>query len=92
MVGYARSGWRKAAERFGAKLEGWVSRHSGAGLVEDRTHATETPVAECGNAVKFAQRYEKDLKIVRFTLGLRKKTLEAKIRRATNKSFLESNV
>lgn len=91
MVGYARSGWRKGAEKFGAKLEPWVSRHNGQGLANDFTRDTETAMAEVGNGVRYAQKWARRLRIVEFALSLRQKTLEAKIRRLVNRTFTESN-
>jgi hypothetical protein len=91
-VGYARSGWNKAASQFGAAVPGWAARHSAPGHVADHTRGTETPIAECANTLRWIQEAGRRLRIVEWALKAREKNLEAKINREVSKSFLEANV
>ena len=91
-VGIARAGWKKGAMVFGAKIPGWVGRHTAPGHALDNTRNTLTPIAESGNNVRYVQAAGRDLGIIKAALLSRQKSVENKVRRITEKSFLESNV
>jgi hypothetical protein len=91
-VGYARSGWNKAAHQFGAAVPGWVAKHSAPGHVADLTRGTETPIAEAANTLPWIQEAGRRLHIVQWALKAREKNLEGKINREVSKSFLEANI
>lgn len=53
MVGFLASGWRAAADKFGAKIPNWIRRHSGQGSSKEKSSSVMVEVSAT-NSVDYA--------------------------------------
>lgn len=77
-AGKAKSGWIVAAQRLGVPISGWINRHSGAGLYQEKFGLFETSIT-VGNLVNYIQYKNRELRIMQIAVNRRANALKHRI-------------
>jgi hypothetical protein len=85
-VGFAKAGWKSAAQSLGVTLPNWITRHNAPGSIQIRMN-TENPSITIENAVPYAQKHNATAHVIQRALNLSAENLTKRLNATMGKTF-----